>query len=139
MGKQADVEILGGVDQLLDGTALALRVAEEKLGDTLLVRKLEQRIGEVAALQAMHLGAHFTRQCQVLFQTSPVGGVQGGLFHVGDEQRAMESPGVAMAAFEHGARVAARRQAYEDALLGAPARRNAVRVQVILLYTSPSP
>ena len=44
----------------------------------------------------------------------------------------MESPGVAMAAFEHGPRVAARRQAHEDALLGAPARRNAVRVQVFL-------
>src|ERR1035437_3850355 len=85
MGEEADVEILGGVDQLLDGTALALRVAEEKLGDTLLVRKLEQRIGEVAALQAMHLGAHFTGQRQVLIETGLIGGVQGGLFHIGDQ------------------------------------------------------
>src|ERR1039457_5260481 len=33
VGEEADVEILGLVDQLLDGTALALRVAEEELGD----------------------------------------------------------------------------------------------------------
>src|ERR1017187_5883953 len=105
MGEEAGVENLAGVDQLLDGTALALRVAEEKLGDALLVGKLEQRVHEIAALQTMHLGAYFTRQRQVLFETSPVGVVQAGLFHVGHEERAMESPGVALAAFEHGPRV----------------------------------
>ena len=49
MGKEADVEILGLVDQLLDGTALALRVAEEDLRDTLLMGKGEQRVHEMAA------------------------------------------------------------------------------------------
>ena len=44
----------------------------------------------------------------------------------------MEAAGVAQAAFEHGAGVAARRQADEDALLGAPGGRNAVRVEVVL-------
>src|ERR1035438_57510 len=132
MGKEADVEILGLVDQLLDGTALALRVAEEELRDALLVRKLEQRVHEMEALEAIHLGAHFTGQRQVLIETGLIGGVQNGLFHIGHQQGAVEPPGVALAAFKHGPRVAARRQAHEDALLGAPAHRNAVRVQVFL-------
>ena len=65
MGEEADVEILGRVDQLLDGTALALRVAEEELRNALFVGKLEQRSGEVAAFQAVHLGAHFTSQADI--------------------------------------------------------------------------
>ena len=132
VGEEADVEIFGRVDQLLDGTAVALRVAEEELRDALLMRELEQGLREIAALQAMHLRADFARQGQMLVQTGPVGGVQAGLFHVGGQQRAVESPGVALPAFEHGAGVAARRQADEDALLGAPAYGDAVRVQVLL-------
>src|ERR1035438_1431690 len=127
MGEEADVEILGGVDQLLDRTAVALRMAEEELRDALLASKLEERIGEVAAMHAMHLGAHFPRQRQVAIETGMIGVVQNGMFHVGYEQCAMEPPGVALAAFEHGPRVAARRQAHQDALLRAPGHRNAVR------------
>src|ERR1035441_2162604 len=91
VGEEADVEILGGVDQLLDRTSVALRVAEEELGDALLAGKLEERIGEIAASHAMHLGAHFPRQRQVLIETGTIGVVQGGLFHIGyrsEERRA---------------------------------------------------
>src|ERR1035438_9054217 len=111
MGEEADVEILGGVDQLLDRAAVALRVAEEELGDALLVGKLEERIGEVAALQTVHLAAHFPRQRQVPIETGTIVVVQGGLFHVSYEQCAVESAGVTLTAFEHGARVAPRREA----------------------------
>src|SRR5260370_42637183 len=69
VGKEADIEIFGGVDQLFDGTAVALRVAEEELRDALLVRKLEQRVREIAALQAGDLRAHVTRQSQVRVHT----------------------------------------------------------------------
>ena len=132
VGEEADVEIFGGVDQLFDGTALALRVAEEELGDALLMRELEQGVGEIAALQAMHFRADFAREGEVLVETGAVRGVQVGLFDVGGEQGAVEAAGVALAAFEHGAGVAARREADEDALLGAPTDRNAVRIQVFL-------
>src|ERR1035441_8762473 len=72
MGEEADVEILGGVDQLFDRTAVALRVAEEELGDALLAGKLEERIGEIAAPQTVHLGVHFTRQRQVAIETGMI-------------------------------------------------------------------
>src|ERR1035441_8336716 len=72
MGEEADVEILGGVDQLLDRTAVALRVAEEELGDALLAGKLEERIGEIAAPQTVHLGVHFARQRQVAIETGMI-------------------------------------------------------------------
>src|SRR5260370_19338620 len=105
--KEADVENVGRGDQQFDGTAGALRVAEEELRDALLVRKLEQRVREIAALQAVHLRADFTRQSQVLVQTSAIRGVQIGLFDVRGEERAMEAPCVALPTFEHGAAVAA--------------------------------
>ncbi len=89
--KQAHVEIFGRVDQLLDRTALALRVAEKQLRDALLMRERQQGLREIAALQAMHLGADLARQRQMLVQPSPVGGIQAGLFHVGRQQRAVEA------------------------------------------------
>src|SRR5260370_30431604 len=72
VGKEADIEIFGGVDQLFDGTAVALRVSAEELRDALLMRKLEQRVREIAALQAVHLHADFTRQRPVLIQTRAI-------------------------------------------------------------------
>ena len=68
----------------------------------------------------------------MLVQTFTVRGVEVGLFQVGGEERAVEAAGVAQAAFEHGAGVAARRQADQNALLGAPGGGNAMRVQVVL-------
>src|ERR1017187_2741795 len=89
VGEEADVEILGGVDQLFDRTAVALRVAEEELGDALVAGELEEGIGEIAALQTVHLGVDFARQRKVAIETGTIGVVQGGLFHVGHEQGAM--------------------------------------------------
>src|SRR5260370_42521525 len=78
VGKEADIEIFGGVDQLFDGTAVARRVAEDELRDALLVRKLEQRVREIPALQAGHLRADVTRQSHVPAQTSAILGAQVG-------------------------------------------------------------
>jgi hypothetical protein len=47
--KQTDVEIFGVVDQFLDGTAIALRMADEELRDALLMRECQQGFREIAA------------------------------------------------------------------------------------------
>ena len=74
----------------------------------------------------------FTRQRQVLVQARPVGGLQAGLLHVSRQQRAVESLGVALPAFQHCAGVASRRQTDQNALLRSPVYRDAVRIQILL-------
>src|ERR1035438_8493546 len=51
VGEEADVEILGGVDQLFYRTAVALRMAEEELRDALLASKLERSEEHTSELQ----------------------------------------------------------------------------------------
>ena len=76
--------------------------------------------------------------CQVRLHALAFGRRRGpGLPHVNGEQPAVEPLRVAASAFKHGARVAARREADQDALVGAPGLPDAVRIEVPVASAGP--